>query len=176
MLPRRVPTFALLTAGAGLMVGVAVLVLVANNIGSGDGTPRDRPSASLFQVGQASALADTVRREGPLLLADPVGRSRDIYVQHVGEDGWRAFEARLPGTPRNCTLRWQAASRTFVDPCDARAYPADGTGLTTFPARVDEEGRLIVDLRSPTAPATTVPLASPPATTPPEAAVTTAGA
>jgi hypothetical protein len=42
-----------------------------------------------------------------------------------------------------------------VDPCDGRVYPADGTGLVSFPTRVDARGRIVVDLSQPTQP--TVP-------------------
>jgi hypothetical protein len=152
---RRSPTrFAVLTAAGGLALAVLLFLLVANNLGGGQS---GRRPTGLFVVGDAKSLATTVRNSGPLLLPDPLGGSRDVYVQHLGGDDWRAFEAHAPGAPRRCALRWEAASRTFSDRCRAATYPADGAGLVSFPTRVDERGRVVVDLARPTAPVTTVP-------------------
>jgi hypothetical protein len=50
-------------------------------------------------------------------------------------------------------LRWEAARRQFVDPCDGRVYPEDGQGLVQYPTelRVKKKGglSLFVDLRQP---------------------------
>lgn len=133
------------------MAGVAVFLVVLAITG-----PRSTEQArqARFTVGSAERLALTVDREGPLLFQDLRGGSRDIYVQHLPEGGWRAFEARAPGAPRRCALRWEAAPRQFVDPCNGRTYPPDGTGLTQYRALVDKQGALVVDLSSGPAPTT----------------------
>ncbi len=106
-----------------------------------------------FDVGPAEQRRAVVERDGPLLFQDPLGRGRDIYVQHLGQGGWRAFAARGPGASRQCVLQWEPAARQFIDPCTGAPYPPDGTGLVSYPTRVDDDGRLRVDLRAPVAPA-----------------------
>lgn len=105
-----------------------------------------------FDVGRATDRAQTIARSGPILFPDPKGGSVDIYVQHLGEKNWVAFEARARGASRQCVLRWDQAARHFTDPCDGRVFPADGAGLVTFPATVNDKGRVVVDLSSPRAP------------------------
>jgi hypothetical protein len=112
---------------------------------SGGGTTR----VAQFDVGRASDRAATIARSGPILFPDPKGGSVDIYIQHLGEKDWVAFEARARGASRQCVLRWDQAARRFTDPCDGRIFPADGAGLVTFPATVNDKGRVIVDLASP---------------------------
>ncbi len=106
-----------------------------------------------FDVGPAEQRRAVVERDGPLLFQDPLDRGRDIYVQYLGRDGWKAFEARPPGAAKGCVLRWEAGPRRFLDPCTGTTYPPDGTGLVSYPARVDDDGRLRVDLRSRAEPA-----------------------
>ena len=142
-----------LTAIAGVLAGVLLFVLVLRLAASG--TAKTNLAPPVFRVGPARVLAQTVQRHGPLLFPDPTGRSRDIYLQHL-EGRWTAFAARPRGAPRRCTLRWEAAARQFVDPCGGPAFPPDGAGLTAYGASVDAKGVLVVDLRQPAAPSTTV--------------------
>ena len=137
-----------LTGIAGVLGGILIFAIVANFVG----TSADKPdsAAATFDVGPAEQRARTVERGGPILFQDLLDRSRDIYVQHLGGDDWRAFEAHSPGAPRRCFLEWRPSPREFVDPCDGRTYPADGTGLLTYPARVDDRKHVVVDLRRPT--------------------------
>jgi hypothetical protein len=163
--------FALLTALAGLAAAAILFLFVANNLGSGgsDSDVSTESDADLFVAGQAARLSAAVAEDGPLLLPDLLGGSRDIYLQHLGGDDWRAFEARPPGAAERCVLQWDAAPRQFSDSCSAATYPADGTGLVTYPARVDRDGRVVVDLRDPQSPTSTSPLAGslPPVSAPP---------
>ena len=133
----------MLTGLGGVAAGVLLFLLVLALTG-----PRstEQSARATFKVGSAERLARTVAREGPLLFQDLLDRSRDIYVNHLGAEDWRAFEAHAPGAPRRCTLEWRPESREFVEPCDGRRFPADGTGLRSYPTRVDEDGLLIVDL------------------------------
>ncbi len=143
---------AILVAVAGVLAGFLLFLGVMNVIGSGnvrsEGTER-------FELGKADSLAGTVAREGPLLLPDPLGRGRDVWVQHLGGSDWRTFDAHPPGAPSRCVVRWQAERRLFSDPCSGQEYPADGTGLVSFPTEVNEEGRVVIDLRNPQVPPTT---------------------
>ena len=139
-------------AVAGVLAGFLVFLGVMNVLGSGKtrsaGTER-------FELGKAEALADTVARRGPLLLPDPLGRGRDVWVQHMGGSDWRTFEARPPGAPTRCAVQWRGERQLCSDPCSDREYPADGTGLVSFPTEVNEEGRVVIGLRNPHAPPTT---------------------
>lgn len=114
---------------------------------------------TVFQVGKAERLARNIADDGPFLVQDPLsaGRGRNVYVQHLGDDpdtGWLAVEARLPGDA-GCAVRWAADEAAFVD-CRGGQHPADGTGLTTYPAEVTA-GRVSVDLRTATATSGTGP-------------------
>lgn len=135
-------------AVGGVVVGILVFLLVLRVAGPKSTEQAERAE---FDVGSAERLAGPVARDGPLLFQDLLGGSRDVLVHHFGGDDWRTFEAHAPGAPRSCVLEWRGPARTFVDPCDGRSYPPDASALVTFPTRV-EDGRVIVDLRSPTAP------------------------
>jgi hypothetical protein len=140
-------TALVLSSVLGLVALVLVLVFVVRLVSSSGGSTL---ADETFDT-NASVLAAQVERDGPILFPDLLGRGRDIYIQHLSPDrkeGWRAFRATAPGAARNCTLRWDRASRTFSDPCDPeRTYPADGQGLEQYPAAVQGANKLVVDLR-----------------------------
>lgn len=96
----------------------------------------------------ADRNAETIRRTGPYPLEDPDDkRNRDVYLQHVGGDpetGWIIVLAYPPDS--TCAVTWDTRRHVFEDPCSKRTYPADGSGLTTYPAPV-ENGRVVIDLR-----------------------------
>jgi hypothetical protein len=134
---------AVVAAGSLLWV---LTVLISNRTVS----PRGPFASDEFRVGHVEELVDRV----PFLLPDASpSQRRDIYVQHLGDDveeGWLAFAAYAPGqTDRECFLRWDGVQH-FTDPCTERQFPAAGEGLQRYPTRVDEDGRLHVDLRSST--------------------------
>lgn len=145
----------MLVALGGVLVGALVFVVVLKAVGSGGKGNLAGPD--LFLVGKADPLAKTVAEKGPLLLPDPLGRGRDVYVNHLGGGDWRTFEVRPPGARAGCVVRWRAERRLFVDECSGREHPADGAGLVSYPTRVDEDGRVVVDLRHPQDPAAVTP-------------------
>lgn len=132
----------LLTGLGGVAAGALIFVLVLNLTRS---RSVEQSRDARFRVGSAERLAPDIARDGPLLFQDLLNRSRDIYVQHLGGEDWRAFDAHAPGAPRRCVLAWRVQDRMFVDPCDGRTFPADGTGLAAYPTEV-EDGRVFVDL------------------------------
>lgn len=138
-----------LTGLGGVVAGILIFLVVLAIAG-----PRSaqQSAKASFKVGPAKRLAPEIARGGPLLFQDLLNRSRDIYVQHLGGDDWRAFEAHAPGAPRSCFLRWRPEDRQFLDPCDGRTYPADGTGLTSYRTQVDKQGVVVVDLDAPVTP------------------------
>ena len=144
-----------LVTAIGAVIAAALLFAVMTQVASTTSTPAGGAGGdrvAQFELGRASDRARTIARDGPILLPDPRGRSRDIFIQHLGEANWFAFEARVTGAPRQCTLKWEAQPRHFVDPCDGRIFPPDGAGLVTFPAEVNDKGRVIVDLSRPSRP------------------------
>lgn len=147
--------------GRGIVIAsVAVLVIAVAVVWGIVRLASQRPDEAnlgrrTFVAGRASRLASTVDRDGPFLFKDPLTSSagRELYLQHLGSDakaGWVAIEAYAPGAPREirCILQWQRAAREFRDPCGTSSYPADGTGLTTYPATIDAGGNVEVDLRT----------------------------
>jgi len=157
----------LLVTVGGLIVGVLLFVAVMSSISSGKA--RREVGTNFYVLGSAKSLGAAVDRQGPLLLSDPLGSNRSIYVQHVSASDWLTFDTRAPGSSSDCLVVWQATARAFVDGCSRQAFPADGTGLTTFPTKVDDDGKVLIDLHSPQPPTTTT--TAPPETTtvvPPE--------
>lgn len=150
-------TAMVLTGIAGVVGGVLLFVVVANLV-KNTAEPSSLPTAT-FDVGPAKERAKTVAKGGPILFQDLLDRSRDIYVQHLGggNENWRAFDAHAPEAPRRCFLGWDRNAREFVEPCDGRRFPADGTGLVGYKTTVNDKGRVLVDLRTeiPSGPATT---------------------
>lgn len=96
----------------------------------------------------AKRTAERIDETGPYALQDPRG-DRDVYLQHVGDDpltGWVLVLAYPPGEPdKKCAVVWDVKREQFEAPCSKRTYPADGSGLTTYPAPV-QEGRVVIDL------------------------------
>lgn len=97
----------------------------------------------------AERTAKQIAETGPYALQDPRG-DRDVYLQHVGDDpatGWVLVLAYPPGEPdKKCAVVWDVKRDLFEAPCSKRTYPADGSGLTTYPAPVTD-GRVVIDLR-----------------------------
>jgi hypothetical protein len=139
----------------GIVVGI-VLVLVVFVVAVPSLTESGKVEVKLgsdtYSPGSAESKAETIAEGGPILLGDVSGRNeRDIYLQHIGDDpatGWYAFDARLPGQSRDCSLEWQADAQEFVDPCDGTVVPADGTGLISYTVTVTEDGDLVIDLNT----------------------------
>ena len=140
-----------LITALGAVIAAALLFAVMTRVTTTTSTPAGGAGArtAQFELGRATDYARTIARDGPILFPDPQGRSRDIFVQHLGDDAWLAFEARAAGASRNCVLRWEQGPRQFVDPCTGAVYPPDGAGLVRFPTTVNDDGKVVVDLRSP---------------------------
>ena len=166
--PSRDPRSLGLAVG-GLVLGVvllaALIVFVIPRL-TESGSIRVGGGSAPLDLGNARLKADLIARDGPFTFADPPAGSRDLIVQHRGDDpltGWLAFDARRPGSARDCTLRWDLRKLAFTDPCGGPTVPADGGDLPHYPVEIDGEEQLSVRL-------------VPPATTPPSTlAVTGSG-
>ena len=139
---------ALLVAGVGVVVALAVAWLVAQAASRGDIDVRlgdDR-----FDAGQVESIAEAIADEGglPLLFQDLVGGDRPLYVQHLDDSpkrGWVAFGAFDPDDP-SCAIELDREAKALVNACDrSTTYPLDGTGLRYYPTEVEDE-RLLVDI------------------------------
>ena len=143
--PRRAIAIGLL--GVGL--GIGLIFLVAKLAGSG--SVEVKLGDDRFQQINASELAEEIAARGPVLFPDAGVGTRDVIIQHLGSaptDGWLAFDARLPGRPRECFLRWVAESEEFEDACDASlTVAADGGDQTRYPVEVID-GELVVDINA----------------------------
>jgi hypothetical protein len=157
--PRNPRSLAL--ALGGIIIGLVVLVVVFVVALPGlteEGTVEVKLGADTFTVGQARPKAESIATDGPFLFSDVANGQRDIYVQHLGDDpltGWSAFDARLPGAARDCSLRWEQEPRQFVDPCSGQTVPADGAGLATYPVQVTDDETVVVDFNAESRRATT---------------------
>lgn len=156
---RATTTQRAVVAGVAVLLAAAMtfaLVLVLSSPGEpgpdGRGEVQVRLGDEEFRAGRTERLAARIARDGrPFLIADASpARSRDIYLQHTGDDedeGWLAFAARAPDQDdRSCSLTWLPDEARFADPCTGERFPADGAGLTHWATRVDD-GVLYVDLR-----------------------------
>lgn len=170
--PRQTSRSAAIAVG-GLLFVLALLVAFVISVPklTESGTLQVALGTDTFDAGNAELRAPSIAEQGPLLLPDPASGERDIFVQHLGDDpvaGWSAFDARLPGTTRACTLRWDRERRDFTDPCTGRRIPADGAGLPHYPVTIDGERHVIIDLRPEAGPSlapatgTSAPATSPP--------------
>lgn len=155
---RRRPTSKAKTIAiaAPLMVLAAVLMVVFVLRLARSPEAKVQLGDDVFEVGQVRRLAPLVDRDGPLLFQDLLGRDRDLFVQHIGDDaatGWLAFEAHAPGRPRTCHVVWRQQAGQFEDQCTKATYPPEGRGLTQYQTEVKRKDKagltLYVDLRKP---------------------------
>ena len=145
---RPSPVSVVLTAIGAVVVGIVLVGVVLNlatdpdvDVNLGD---------DVFEVGRATNLAPEIAERGPLLFQALRG-TRDIYVQHLGtepREGWMTFDAYATGSDRTCQLQWRHSRKVFVDPCDDKVYPADGTGLVHYKTTVNRDGIVVADLRA----------------------------
>jgi hypothetical protein len=157
---------ALILAFSGLiMVGLLFgLVLWLSNTGGVEVQLGDDEFENL----DTSEMAEEIADRGPILFSDVGGGSRDIFLQHLSDEldeGWVAFAARQPGSPRDCVLQWQPGADgepgTFLDPCDGSTIPADGGDLPSYAVYLEDEGEtLVIDINDIRATTTTTAAAA----------------
>jgi hypothetical protein len=143
---------ALVVGASGVVVALVILGIMLWLSGRDD--IQVRLGDDRFQDVDAESGAEEIAARGPILFPDPANRGRDILLQHLGADpeqGWLAFDARPLGEGRACFLRWDEGTRVLVDNGECtRAYtfPEDGEGLTQYPATVNDDGKVVVDLNA----------------------------
>lgn len=144
-------TTAVLVGIAGVVASLGLMWFMINLANQGGDRVQVRLGDDRFDAGHVDDRADSIARGGPVLFPDVAGRSRDIYLQHLGgevDEGWTAFSAQATGKARDCFLQWQADEEVFED-CDGDRFPADGDhpALTSYPIAIEDD-RLIVDINA----------------------------
>ena len=115
-----------------------------------------------FDAGQIGRISEEIDDRGPILYSDVAGRSRDIILQHLGDDpeaGWFAFDARPIGEPRDCFFEWNEAADRFelvtAEGSDAecadvtmdeRGNLSTGGVIDTYPVTIDDDKNVRVDI------------------------------
>lgn len=136
--------------GLGALGAIATIVFLLSRLGvTGGSTATVDTGSSVFNLGDATELAETVETGGPLLLPDASGGQRDVWVQHLSDEpteGWRAFAVRPEGAVRDCFADWNADRELFVDTCDDTTYPPDGEGLKQYSVTVTADETVELNL------------------------------
>ena len=117
-----------------------------------------------FDAGQIGRISEEIDDRGPILYSDVAGRSRDIILQHLGDDpeaGWFAFDARPIGASRDCFFEWNSDAERFdlvlADGSDAdcadvtmdeRGNLSTGELIETYPVTIDDDNNVRVDINA----------------------------
>lgn len=135
------------------LIGLVTMVFLGTRILNlaSEGDLQVANDQQVFQAGKAEERASDIEERGPVYFPDLVGRDRDIYLQHLGDDpetGWLSFGIRATGAAQECFVEWEVELRVFIDKCDGTEYPEDGTGLPTYPVTFRSDGTLSIDLNA----------------------------
>ena len=96
----------------------------------------------VFTIGDAKGVANAIRRDGPLLVADPLRRGRNLVVTH--DDGtWDVFAVAPSG--RGCRVELDRDAHEVVDTCTGPI--TDSSSLPHYRATARTDGKLEIDLR-----------------------------
>ena len=154
---------AVLVGLTGVMIAVVLgggVLFLANQ----GGDVEIRLGDTDFNAGQIGRISEEIDDRGPILYSDVAGRSRDIILQHLGDDpeaGWFAFNARPAGEPRDCFFQWNEPAGRFdlntAESSDAvcadvtmdeRGNLSTGELILTYPVTVDDDNNVRVDINA----------------------------
>jgi len=155
-----------------LIIAVAAASGMIQLASGGKGPVQVRLGDETFDAGFTSRMAKQIKADGPLLFSDVSGRGQrqPIYVNHFGDEDktrWVALSAVAPGAAEGCFLSWNPDRNLFEERrapeqadrdslgaiCRDVTWSADGSmgsdgsSLTAFPWKVDDDERLVIDLR-----------------------------
>jgi hypothetical protein len=137
---------------AYVLIGVSAVLFAAFMVWfvvtlSRDPEARSNLGDTVFEIGDAQGAANAIDRDGPLLVADPLRRGRNLVVDRAG-GAWVAYAVRPSGP--HCRLELDRERRRVVDTCTGPV--ADTADRPHYEATVDD-GRLVIDLRREVSPA-----------------------
>lgn len=148
---KQVSTIVMMMAATAVVV---LLVFLLIRAASGSGGVSLKLGDNRFDAGNAKERAASIARSGPLLFSDVSGggQNRPMFLNHLGNDprtGWVAVDARPPGAKRGCFLVWSRTTKQFhpKSACAPGIFPADGTGLVSYPWKYTEAETVEIDLR-----------------------------
>lgn len=148
-------TTVLILSVVAVLVAVGLVIAALNAAGRNNPPVIQAGKRARFDAGLAQERAESIAKDGPLLFSDVSGGGQrlPVFVSHQGDDfrtGWNVFGAHPPDAPDNCFLKWSRSAKRFKAPCANADFPPDGGDLPHYAWQVDKDGRLLVDLRSPT--------------------------
>ena len=144
--------------------GVAIAIVLGGGVlflASQGGDVEIQLGDTDFDAGKIGRISEEIDDRGPILYSDVAGRSRDLILQHLGDDperGWLAFEARPLGEPRDCFFQWDEDTQRFdlitiVDDVtcaevtmDERGNLSTGGVIDTYPVAIDDDNNIRVDI------------------------------
>lgn len=96
----------------------------------------------VFTIGDARGVAAAIGRDGPLLVADPLRRGRNLVVTHDA-GRWDVYAVRPSGP--GCRIEVDRDARRVIDTCTGPV--ADPATLPHYRATAGDDGKLEIDLR-----------------------------
>lgn len=140
MAVRRNPTTWVLVGVTAVLFAVFVVWFTVRL--SQDPEARNSLGDEVFEIGDARGVANAIERDGPVLVADPLRRGRNIVItRDAGR--WVVYAVRPSGD--DCRVEIDRRSQRVVDSCTGPVTEVDD--LPHYAARVTEDGALVVDLR-----------------------------
>ena len=146
------------------LTGIVIAVVLGGGVlflASQGGDVEIKLGDANFDAGQIGRISEEIDDRGPILYSDVAGRSRDLILQHLGDDpevGWVAFEARPIGEPRDCFFQWDDNAQQFdlvtiagdVECADVkmdeRGNLSTGGTIDMYPVSIDDDRNVRVDL------------------------------
>ena len=144
--------------------GVAIAIVLGGGVlflASQGGDVEIQLGDSDFDAGKIGRISEEIDDRGPILYSDVAGRSRDLILQHLGDDpeaGWLAFEARPLGEPRDCFFQWNDDEQQFdlvtiaddvscaAVTMDERGNLSTGAVIDSYPVAIDDDNNIRVDI------------------------------
>jgi hypothetical protein len=108
---------------------------------SRDPEARTNLGKTVFEIGDAKGVARAIHRDGPLLVADPLRRGRNLVVTQDGT--WSAYAVRPSGP--GCRIEVDRDTKRVADSCTGPI--TDVKRLPHYATRVSDKGKLVIDLR-----------------------------
>lgn len=137
-------------ATAAVVLGLVVGIVVVAVARGGGGAGKDAPYQPFF-AGTSDRISKSIRADGPECFQDPKRGDRSFCLDLAG-DQFVAFHVIPPGGRADCLIKWDRATKRYVD---CHQAPVDPATLGRFPVLTkDIAGKtsVFVDVRTVTPP------------------------